>query len=47
VTAIRLLTTLGPAIFLALAIWIARGYPLTRAEHARIVARLAERDAAR
>jgi sugar (glycoside-pentoside-hexuronide) transporter len=47
VTAIRQLTTLGPAIFLALAIWIAYGYPLTREKHARIVARLAERDAQR
>jgi sugar (glycoside-pentoside-hexuronide) transporter len=46
-TAIRLLTTLGPAIFLALAIWIAQGYPLTRENHARIVERLAERDAQR
>jgi Na+/melibiose symporter-like transporter len=47
VTAIRLLTTLVPAIFLALAIWIAHEYPLTREKHARIVARLAERDAQR
>jgi Na+/melibiose symporter-like transporter len=47
VTAIRLLTTLGPAIFLALAIWIARGYPLTREKHTRIVERIAERDARR
>jgi len=46
-TAIRLLSTLGPAIFLALAIWIARGYPLTREKHGRIMARIAERDAAR
>jgi Na+/melibiose symporter-like transporter len=47
VTAIRLLTTLAPAAFLALAIWIARGYPLTREKHARIVERIAARDAAR
>ena len=47
VTAIRVLTTLAPAIFLALAIWIARGYPLTREKHARIVERIAARDAAR
>ncbi len=47
VTAIRLLTTLAPAIFLALAIWIAQGYPLTRERHARIVQQLAARDAAR
>jgi Na+/melibiose symporter-like transporter len=46
-TAIRLLTTLGPAIFLALSIWIARGYPLTREKHARIIERIAARDAAR
>ena len=47
VTAIRLLTTLVPALFLALAIWIAKGYPLTREKHARILERLAARDAAR
>ncbi|HEY5658782.1 MAG TPA: glycoside-pentoside-hexuronide (GPH):cation symporter [Myxococcota bacterium] len=45
--AIRLLTTLGPASFLALAIWIAQGYPLTRARHTSIIERLAERDALR
>jgi Na+/melibiose symporter-like transporter len=47
VTAIRLLTTLGPAFFLALAIWIARGYPLTREKHARILEQIAARDALR
>jgi sugar (glycoside-pentoside-hexuronide) transporter len=47
VTAVRLLTTLVPATFLALAIWIARGYPLTRKQHAHIVERIAARDAVR
>jgi sugar (glycoside-pentoside-hexuronide) transporter len=40
---IRLLTALGPMLFLALAIWIARGYPLSRSAHTRILARLEER----
>jgi Na+/melibiose symporter-like transporter len=30
-------------VLLLLSAWFARGYPLTRAEHARILARLAER----
>lgn len=42
--AIRCLTSLAPAVFLGLAIWLARGYPLTRAAHARILSQLAERD---
>jgi sugar (glycoside-pentoside-hexuronide) transporter len=44
---IRVLTSVVPAFFLALAIWIARGYPLTRAAHARIVSRLEARNGAR
>ena len=43
---IRVLTAVVPAIFLALGIWIARGYPLTRAAHARILSRLEARDRA-
>jgi GPH family glycoside/pentoside/hexuronide:cation symporter len=46
VTAIRWLTSVGPAIFLALSIWFARGYPLTRQAHSVILARIAARDAA-
>jgi Na+/melibiose symporter-like transporter len=42
---IRVLTSLGPALFLGLAVWIARGYPLTREVHGTIVAKLLERDA--
>jgi GPH family glycoside/pentoside/hexuronide:cation symporter len=42
-TAIRLLTSLGPMLFLALGAWIAWGYPLTRGAHGRILARLAAR----
>ena len=45
VTAMRWLTSVGPAVFLAVSIAFARGYPLTRAEHARILAQLAARDA--
>lgn len=40
---IRGLTALGPALFLALAAWIALGYPLTRAAHADILRRIARR----
>jgi Na+/melibiose symporter-like transporter len=40
---IRYTTSLAPAAFLALAIWLASGYPLTRAAHARIRAQLALR----
>jgi GPH family glycoside/pentoside/hexuronide:cation symporter len=47
VTAIRLLASVGPAVFLGLGVWFARGYPLTREAHARIVAALAARDAGR
>ena len=40
---IRVLAAVGPAVFLALAIVAARGYPLTRAAHERILASLAAR----
>ena len=40
---IRVLTAVVPAFFLALGIWIARGYPLTRAAHARILSQLEAR----
>jgi sugar (glycoside-pentoside-hexuronide) transporter len=40
---IRFLSAGGPAFFLALAIWMARDYPLTRAAHARIREVLASR----
>ncbi len=43
-TTIRLLASVGPVLFLGLAVWISRGYPLTRDAHARVVAELAERD---
>lgn len=42
---IRLLTSLGPALFLGLAVWLARDYPLTREVHGTIVAKLLERNA--
>ncbi len=41
--AIRWLTALGPAFFLAVGIWLARGYPLDRTTHREIVRRLEER----
>jgi GPH family glycoside/pentoside/hexuronide:cation symporter len=40
VQAIRWLATLGPALFLALAVALAQGYSLTRQRHAQIRARL-------
>ncbi len=43
---IRVLTAVVPAFFLVLGIWIARGYPLTRAAHARILSQLEARDRA-
>jgi GPH family glycoside/pentoside/hexuronide:cation symporter len=46
VTAIRWLASVGPAVFLALSLWFARDYPLTRAAHDRILASLAERSRA-
>ncbi len=41
---LRLLTSVGPAVLIALSVWIARGYPLTRAAHARILEQLAPRN---
>jgi len=40
---IRLMAAVGPAVFLALAIAAARGYPLTRVAHERVLAELARR----
>jgi GPH family glycoside/pentoside/hexuronide:cation symporter len=42
-SAVRWLTTLGPAFFLLLAMWLARGYSLTRERHAEIRAVLEQR----
>ena len=47
ISGIRILTSLVPAFFLALSIWIARGYPLTRAVHAKILEQLEARDGER
>lgn len=47
ISGIRILTSLVPAFFLALSIWIARGYPLTRAAHAKILEQLEARDGER
>ena len=44
---IRVLTSVVPAIFLLLAIWVARGYPLSRAAHGRILEQLRERNPSR
>jgi sugar (glycoside-pentoside-hexuronide) transporter len=44
--AIRVSTSLVPAGFLLLAIWTARGYPLDRAAHERILQAIARRSAA-
>jgi Na+/melibiose symporter-like transporter len=41
--AIRWMTALAPVPFLAVGIWLARGYPLTRARHAEILTALALR----
>jgi Na+/melibiose symporter-like transporter len=40
---LRVLTSLGPALFLALSIWAARDYPLTRHRHARVLEELEAR----
>ncbi|MFQ5416670.1 MAG: MFS transporter [Myxococcota bacterium] len=40
---IRVLTTLAPAVFLALAIWVALGYPLSRAAHEQVLEQLKRR----
>lgn len=46
VTAIRWLASVVPALLLLLSAWYARGYPLTRAAHARILAQLSARERA-
>ncbi len=43
---IRVLTSLAPAAFLVVAIWVAMGYPLTRAAHQKVLAELERRSAA-
>ncbi len=43
VDSIRQITALAPALFLALSVWIAWGYPLTRARHAEIRSELEQR----
>ena len=40
---IRVLTSLAPALFLGLAIWLALRYPLSRAAHQRVLDRLERR----
>jgi Na+/melibiose symporter-like transporter len=40
--AIRWMTAAGPAFFLAFAVWVARGYPLTRERHRQILTELAQ-----
>ena len=47
VEAIRWLATVVPAAMLLLSAWCARGYPLTREGHARILAELSNREALR
>ncbi len=42
--AIRWMTALAPVPFLAVGVWLARGYPLTRDRHGEILAELARRD---
>jgi GPH family glycoside/pentoside/hexuronide:cation symporter len=44
--AIRLLTSVGPAVFLLFSVWISRGYGLSREAHAEILTRLEARGAA-
>ncbi len=44
-SAIRISTSLVPAVFLLLAVWVARGYRLDRAAHARILQAIAQRAA--
>lgn len=41
--AVRVLTGIAPAVFLALAIWIALGYPLSRAAHQEVLDRIRRR----
>jgi sugar (glycoside-pentoside-hexuronide) transporter len=45
-TTIRVLTAVVPGVFVVLGAFVARGYPLTRARHAEILAALAARRAA-
>ena len=45
VDAIRAITALAPAVFLAFSVWLALGYPLTRKRHAQIRAKLESRSA--
>jgi Na+/melibiose symporter-like transporter len=45
-TTIRLLTAVLPGVFVVAGAWVARGYPLTRARHAEILAELEQRRAA-
>ncbi len=44
IQSIRALTAFGPAVFLAIAIWLAVGYPLSRAKHGEILERIRRRD---
>ncbi len=44
-SAIRVSTSLVPAVFLLLAVWVARGYALDRAAHGRILEAIARRAA--
>ena len=44
-SAIRVATSLMPVVFLLLAVWVARGYPLDRAAHERILQAIARRAA--
>jgi Na+/melibiose symporter-like transporter len=47
VDAIRWLTSIAPAVFLGLAIWVALHYRLSRAAHARVLRQLHHRDPSR
>ena len=42
--AIRWMTALAPAAFLAVGVWLTRGYPLTRERHRELLRELARRD---
>ncbi len=42
-TTLRLLTSVGPALLIGISVWIAWGYPLTRAAHAQVLEQLAVR----
>jgi sugar (glycoside-pentoside-hexuronide) transporter len=44
---IRVLTSVAPALFLGLAIWLALGYPLSRAVHQSVLDRLERRNSSR